>query len=397
MTIDRETIETLHDEPELLAIADAVQKAGPQFGSVRAPRRRRRPIRLVAVALVAAATVGLVLASPWDSGGGPSLVDKAIAAVGNRPVLHVVVRYTVGERIDLRTGRSSPEHRDLELWYDAKRQVFRTEALLDGRVVYRSAGKGNLGNEPFLLTSLYRKALKDGKLRKLRETVIRGRRAVVVQARLPHGGLARYYLDAHTFRLLRMQYFLNGRFGSQMDVLKFETVSRAEARLPKHPTQSPSSSSGSETSGSGSAVVGEAALKRARTVFGRPAFWPGRSVDGHRLTESQLESDTATTDGSTVRGRKLVLDYGPESKDFGQAYLEIEELPSNSPLLKVEGIDQAPRAGYLDLTPGETSSQGNQERTQWTGAMRKNGFTIQLTSWSRTTLIAAARAMRPVP
>src|SRR5690348_17837077 len=143
--IDRETIETLRDEPELLAVADAVQSFGQELGPVPAPRRRRRPIRLVAVALAAAAIVGVVLASPWDT-GGTSFVDKALAAVGNRPVLHVVVRYTVGERIDLRTGRSSTEHRDLELWYDAKRQVFRTEALLDGRVVYRTAGKGNLGN-----------------------------------------------------------------------------------------------------------------------------------------------------------------------------------------------------------------------------------------------------------
>lgn len=98
-----------------------------------------------------------------------------------------------------------------------------------------------------------------------------------------------------------------------------------------------------------------------------------------------------------MRGRQLELDYGPRSQSFGQSYLEIVELASSSPLLRTEGLEVAPAAGYLDLMQGETSSDGNRERTQWTGTMTKNGFTIQLTSWSRSTLIAAARAMRPVP
>jgi hypothetical protein len=400
VTIDRETIEALRDEPELLAIADAVRSAGAELGPATAPRPRRRLARIAAVALAAAAVVGFLLTSPWES-GGPSFVDKALAAVGNRPVLHVVVRYTIGERIDLRTGASSPAHRDGEVWYDTARHVFRAVARIDGRVAYRSSGKGSLADEPFLLTTLYRKALQQGKLRKVGHAVVRGRRALVVQARVPHGGLMRDYLDAQNFRLLRLQYFLDGRLGYQLDVLRFETVSREEARLPKHPAPLGPSSRGSGTvsaplTGSGSAVVGEAALVKARTVFGRPALWPGRAIAGHRLIASQLEEESSATRGRTVRGRKLFLRYGPRSRAFEQAYLEIEEAPASSPLWAVEDV-AVPRSGYLDLLSSQTSTNDHDVRTQWTGTMTRAGLTLQLTSWSRTTLIAAARSLRPVP
>jgi type VI protein secretion system component VasF len=56
---DREVLEELRDDPELLALADAV---------VETQRlRRRTPIRaLTAVAVAAAVLFMLILASPWD-------------------------------------------------------------------------------------------------------------------------------------------------------------------------------------------------------------------------------------------------------------------------------------------------------------------------------------------
>jgi hypothetical protein len=61
---DREVLEELRDDPELLAIADAV---------VETQRlRRRTPFgALTAVALAAAALFVLALVSPWDRGGEP--------------------------------------------------------------------------------------------------------------------------------------------------------------------------------------------------------------------------------------------------------------------------------------------------------------------------------------
>jgi hypothetical protein len=400
MTIDRETIETLRDEPELLAIADAVQSAG-QLGPVPASRRsRRRPVRIAAVALAVAAAIGIVLSSPWES-SAPSLVDRALAAVGNKPVTHVVERISVGERINLRTDKSSPGQRDLEIWYDQHTRVFRAVARLDGRVINRLVAKGNFGlgiYDPFLVASLYRKALKEGKLHQTGRTVIRGRRAIVVEYRT-RGVVTRAYLDADTYRLLRTQFFVGRHLGYEIDVLRFETVSRAVAKLPA--TAPPPSLGGSASTSFGTSglpypgVQLTRGLRAARTAFGKPALWPGRSVQGHRVIAAQIATETDQSDHRTVRGRKLAIDYGPRTS-FGDAYLDVQEAPAASPLWSVGSV-YAPPTGYLDLSSEETSSDGNHERMQWTGTMTKDGFTIQLTSWSRSTLIAAARAMRPVP
>jgi hypothetical protein len=268
---------------------------------------------------------------------------------------------------------------------------------MDGRVIIRRSGRGDLGYEPFLLSNLYRSALQQGKLHKSGESLIRGHRVIVVETRQPRGDTVfRAYLDAKTYRLVRMQFLVHGRVGSQIDVLAFETISRGQAHLPLHPRPAPYTSGSGTVSESGSGTVGQAALREARTAFGHPALWAGRSIDGHRLIASQLERRTVGSGGRTFHGRAFVLDYGPRAQVTEQAHLEIEEVPARSPLRRF-ALVYPPPPGFLDLLSGQTSNGGGPDRTQWSGMLQKDGFTIQLTSWSRVTLIAAARALRPLP
>lgn len=396
MNIDRETIEALRDEPELLAIADALRSAGDRIEAPATRRVRRFPVRAAAIAVAAAAVVALLLVSPW-SGGGPSFVDKALAAVGDKPVLHVALRYSLGERVDLRTGRTAPVLYYAEVWYDAGRHVYRSVSRMDGRVVWKAAGTGNLNGEPFLLSDLYRQALEQGKVRKTGEATVRGRKAIVIEGPQPGGGSLRAYLDADSYQLLRMQFIRAGAVLSQIDVLLYETVSREEAHLPKpKPGPVPSGTSSSGSASGGGLSSGTLTAAQARDAFASPALWPGRSVAGHALRSIQLETETAERQGRSARGRTLVFDYGPYASPGSGAYLEIDELPTTSPLLKVDP-DNAPPPGYVDLSSGETSTDGKKELTQWTGTMRQDGFVLQLTSYSRDTILAAARAMRPLP
>ena len=86
MIRDKEVLELLREEPELLAVADAVgatQRAGRRQGR-RAPRR--------AIALAGLGFAVLVLVFTLGRGGGLSVVDRALAAVGEGPVLHAIVR-----------------------------------------------------------------------------------------------------------------------------------------------------------------------------------------------------------------------------------------------------------------------------------------------------------------
>src|SRR5436190_21954613 len=91
---DREVLDLLRDEPELLAIADAV-------ADTQQRPRLLLPFRaIVAVTPAAAALFVLDLASRWDRGGGGrgSVLDRALAALGSSgPVPQMTMRMGVAD------------------------------------------------------------------------------------------------------------------------------------------------------------------------------------------------------------------------------------------------------------------------------------------------------------
>jgi hypothetical protein len=97
--------------------------------------RRRRAAPALATALTAALVV-LLLVSPWE--GSPSLTEKARAAIGNAPVLHVVTEQPgslLGPLIDIETGKTVPQTRQTEVWFDEGRALKKTVDRLDGLVL----------------------------------------------------------------------------------------------------------------------------------------------------------------------------------------------------------------------------------------------------------------------
>lgn len=128
---DLELVGLLRDDPELLALADALVE------TVRRPRRttaRLRRTGAAAVALAALAVVlGLLAVSPWS--GAPTLAERALAAVGDAPVLHVAVEQPGEPLHDLRTGEEVPRTLRTEIWFDEERALKRTVTTLDGEVL----------------------------------------------------------------------------------------------------------------------------------------------------------------------------------------------------------------------------------------------------------------------
>ncbi len=86
--LDDEVLDLLADEPELLAIADAVV-------ATQGPRRRVRPAGIVASVAVLAGVVALAFAF-WPNGRSDGISDStAVAAIGGRARL-VSARFDVG-------------------------------------------------------------------------------------------------------------------------------------------------------------------------------------------------------------------------------------------------------------------------------------------------------------
>lgn len=84
---DPDFAELLAEDPELVAIADAVQ----QTAAARPGRRRlRRPARLSAAAAAVAAATALVLLIPWNGSGEAAVLKRLRSALTPRPgwILH---------------------------------------------------------------------------------------------------------------------------------------------------------------------------------------------------------------------------------------------------------------------------------------------------------------------
>ncbi len=98
----------------------------------RAPRRRRR---LGAAVVVCAALLALAVVAPWS--GSPTVVDRALAAVGDEPVLHVVIEHPshIAPLVRISDGVPVPRISRSEIWFDGSRDLKKTVSTLDGAVV----------------------------------------------------------------------------------------------------------------------------------------------------------------------------------------------------------------------------------------------------------------------
>ena len=149
---DVEVIELLADEPELLAIADAVSATQRKAA---APQRRRVVVRGAIVVAAAVAAVVAVLAAPQSHSGGvlggelgnarAAILTRALAALGTGQIMHVISEGPAGTSyVDLKTGKRTPAVLSEELW--TNRHGFRLHLVerVNGRVVadFRPGDRG---------------------------------------------------------------------------------------------------------------------------------------------------------------------------------------------------------------------------------------------------------------
>jgi hypothetical protein len=388
MTVrDPEILEVLRDEPELLALADAV--AETQRPPKRSRLHRTAPRAFAGAFLVAAAVLIVFLVVP--GGGGHGIVDRALAAIGNGRVLHLVTESPTGRvLVDLKSGRRTVELFRDEIWYDRDTKKFHLVMRLNGEeadllLPDDAQGATMAGGPDPAFTALwlgYRQALASGEATVEREGRVDGRPVYWLRFKpfQPDRPGTLVAIDQHTYKPVRFrEYYRKTRY-VEARVLVAETIgfhasdfrrrgqklfagktvsggSSMDLPPPKHPTVKP------------------------------PWLTPGNRVAGLKL--SAVNPMTRTTRRRTIHGVELV--YGNvNARPFA---LTIEQLPrADDPRL----WRHIPPGSVL-IERGE-AGDGRTSHTQWTGSVVRYGIYVEIsTRLGERAVVAIARALHPAP
>jgi hypothetical protein len=245
-----------------------------------ARRLRRWPLRAGLVFAVMAAVAVVALAWPFQAQQG-GLLERALAAIGQGPVLHVIVqtpnRATV---IDLSTGSRERVQGENEVWYDSERRLAHYVYRLGGALQQEAVDE--LKEPPVEFVALardYRQALESGTARVAGEGVVDGERVAWITigtdvrrdhvAGRDHEWARQVAVSRRTFQPVALAQRRDDDTGPRIDhrVLQLEL-------LPAGAGDFPSSASDPRP---GRFTQGRApiSLEQARTTLGRTPLWLG--------------------------------------------------------------------------------------------------------------------------
>jgi hypothetical protein len=381
---DPEVLEALRDQPELLALADAVED------SQRPPRpsRRRALARSAAVVVIAAAALVAVLL--WPSGGKrTSVLDRALAAIGDDRVMHVVLRTPSGfQLVELSGGRAITSTDEVEMWNDRSSRRGRVIVRERGRVISETLipeddkGLGELDPALAALWTGYRKALADRTAKLIGKGSIYGHRVYWLQFALPDHGPpgSRVAVGQDSYRPVAIYGYAggNGFIHDRVLLARTEPFSESDFRrkaAPRHPLQS------------GTGLFPE--VPKHPFHLGKPWLAAGSSIQGVSLRD--VGPVTVTTGKRRSHGVELF--YGFDRVRGGAKWIRIDELekPPNS---EWPGIPK----GFVKISPaGEEHSLNGSTKEIWTGDLVVKGVYVTIeTDLGRDAVLAVARALKPV-
>jgi hypothetical protein len=387
-------------------------------------RRRRRAFALLPAAAVAV-TVAIVavLAAPWQD--SPLATERALAALGDHPVVHAIVEHPGSEVtvIDLASVRQRSEPQRSEYWYDDERDLLRVRLTVGGKLLPggeflqtpegfftdRGARQGQ-GRPPQLdpalegFASRYRHALESGEATVVGEEVVDGRDAVILRFSLRAGPSGEQIsedvaVDAGDYRPLRFRFSSSEveatRWSQAPRVVEIETIARdpRDFARPEPAEPRPGTQTGVE----------ERTLTpaQAATALGRSALWPGPAVEGVELAQiEQIRVTTRWTNGDVSEGYALVFRYGESEEDAyreGKPSLIVTEGTSAEESWAFGLLGGSPEPGELRLVGTAFRKPGGIEGMVWFGSMQRDGVYISMRSPQRELIVAAARSMTPLP
>ena len=256
-------------------------------------KRWRWLVPAVSVVGIAVAAGASAAALAWSLGGGThgTVLQRANAILGDRPVLHFVIRGGWGGAlIDLKTGSRNNLYATEEFWYERGRrihEVVRFAGVPQGDATYSAGRLSSIDKKLGSLVTRYRQAVHDGSALVLGRDVVEGHPVywIRVDSEMLPDARNRLHTWAHdvavsqkTFEPVAVRQMRDGKPGADgmSIVLKAESVPKDEGnftRMPRH-----SSGVAQRIAWTGFLTPSEASV-----VLGRPALWAGQSVAGLNL------------------------------------------------------------------------------------------------------------------
>jgi hypothetical protein len=374
-----------------------------------ARRSRARTARIgLAFAVVAAAAVA-VLAWPSAERGG--VLERALAAVGEGPILHAVLRGEWGgTEISLETGARRPVHGETEVWYDLERGRLRMLSRM-GTVV-TSDLLHDTDEPPAHLEALgrdYREALETGSARVVGEGTVDSEPVVWITIRselLPdvadgkeHGWAQQVAVSRRTFKPVALRETRDGKVGpnTQQRVLRLELRSERDGDF--------TAAARPEAGASFKTDRTEIELEQAISILGAPPLWLGPSHAGLPLGAVYRE----TTSIGRREGERGPVVWEEDHVAVVFFYATLGDDPStfrkervplaNQPLVSLtESTTETslhvlrPAGGYVPPEGSVFVAAGARR-----GIVRAGGVTVEIAGGHEQAILAAARALEPAP
>jgi hypothetical protein len=370
---------------------------------------RRASIRRAGVALTVAAAAIFAAVLFWPSAGKHSVLDRALAAIGDGPIIHVVYRTEpTGTLVDLKTGERTPQYGEREEWLSPSGAL---RIASGNHVTVRPPGKLSADEQQTYTGILdgYRDALVNGtaklsKLEKFRGRDIywvrfEGQTLFDLSDQRNHLWSYEVAIDAATYKPVYVRHARDGRpvpiTGETIVLL--ETLPTGSIDFTPTPPRPPVGVlQGTVRVADISEQIGEDLPTHA---LGATPLWLGRTFGDLRLAYLQqqklvwglVESPEHVTGlefcyGSTAT--VVVLRGHPEVMcDYSRAHLMLQEATKPSMNYRWPWSPDAPTARI----PEEAVLVWGNE-----GLLTVDGVYVHIDAGSESEVLSAARALRPL-
>jgi hypothetical protein len=429
-----ERLEALVDQDNQPDWENVVRRAEApaQGGRPARTRRSKRSYlarRLVPVFVLAAAAFAFVLIAPWQH--GPSFTARALAAIGDRPVLHAVLRSPMMRTyIDLATGQEKPQFDTFEIWFDRERHLVHVKCSMDGslyddiREPLTDVSRSDLV-DPALAEFFggYRSALANGTAHVTGTGVVDGHEVNWIEIATGHRAGYRYTervaIDKASSLPLQIEAISNGKIAQNYDVALIETLPAGSGDFSKpkeiaHEYNTARDQVTSITPGAAGAAlpgalwVGEristlslSSVSSAALMTQKFSPPPKSSPSGVPPSAASIKRWFSTGGSAPSYQTGIELHYGDGSPDQvmgdeatnvepGGGYVWLWE--AAKPDQSYSGDQEGASSASSMLNECDTSA----DPVRCTGWLVKNGVHITIQTSSRELLLAAARGLEPI-